>query len=232
MLASNENLRMTVRSKRQNIGEWTDAHTHQLGAFLRYYLNDALATQNYRTYAPAVGRAVLVSRTNLYLIDRLSKVIDDLFKDLYRVNVELPALHIALIILGKGEPLDILEAAIGLRSRTAAIRKWLSASLDMRERNPGNFFVSAESEISDIKVSILEKLHVQSGPLPVATVDAQGFHGTPSVSADPVALTKWYQHWRRKRRYAVLTEMCTQAVLDPNRDKYIKKFRSRCFGHS
>ena len=230
MVAVNHDLRCAIREKAISCKDWSDAHTHQLGAFLRFYLNTLLGCQNHGTYAPAVGRARLVRRANLFYLDRLVDLADEITVMLRGAALPLPSLHAALVIEGKGELEAILDVACQKRERTPHIRRWLEASVEGSDEARGDYFVKAEAEMNEIRTAVFETLRRCRHPELEAPVTLQGFHGIPNPSLDPMKLATSFKHWRLRSRFMVVTEMSALAAFDPRADEYLQRFRANCYG--
>ena len=95
MLASSNELWEQVHSL-SSIIDWKPIHTWHLLLWMRYCLNEELATRNLSYYAPSIARSRALGRQSLYLFDKLLSIVGGAAKKLEPELVGAPSIASAL----------------------------------------------------------------------------------------------------------------------------------------
>lgn len=221
MLATTPELRKSVRKIRSSYSDWNDDHRYQLNIFLRYHLNYFLGKEYSSTYAPAVGRADLVTQSTEWVQVALGKMIDSVATELSGREMGIPSTLVALLEHSKGEPHAILEVAMRFRERSETLRDTLeSLSSNHLDGDPTARF-KITTEIKKLGSQLRKDLGLEDRTRLSGAFDYHLF--APFVTMKGVELAKWSQERKESRRVAVLTEIVkSSAYSEVARDLWSK----------
>jgi hypothetical protein len=166
MLASCEELRCATERLLRLHPQWIDTAGRAYDAFLRSYLNYALAESRGAEYAPAVARARIVRVENKKIVRSLSKMLDKVVaqirEDLQEKPLCVPAVAVALEKMSKGDARGVLAKAIDLRSKAKGLRRRLAAAVKRSTRQGGDPD-AIEHETDELGTFLRKELGLQPG---------------------------------------------------------------------
>ena len=224
MLASSPSLREAIAKMVKEHKYWNDRHSYQLNIFLRYHLNDSLAEQSFAKYSPAVARAELINRRSQFILDALSKEMDEVVSDLRRGPLGIPSTFAALLQRSKGEPEAILKVALEFREYSKPLRNALENLSNEHWGDTDDSREEIQKEIWEMGHQLRRNFKERSTKLGDA-IEFRFVLGIPTVFISGKELVRWVRERYKKRRIAVLTELVkASAFSEFNTDLY-KKFR-------
>ncbi len=235
MLAICPSLRAVVRDLVSRDPGWSLAHTNQLNALLRSYLNEELAGNKGIRYAPAIGRARLLQEQNYSLAKKLASDVDEISSKLRGETLPAPAVSLALVHASRGEPHAVIEAALEYRSKAEPLRKWLRrrvAGLDLDSPKGRSKVRQAVSELRDLVEIDLGlqkgvKLGAEDG---LRLIPALWASGLKALGASK--LTAWVGQKLRARKVDVLTDISEVAGHPVYEARFFEKLKSNCMRHA
>jgi hypothetical protein len=205
-------------------------HSYDLNVHLRYHLNDALAAQQYSTYAPSVGRAERLDRRNQYAIQMIESMADNVVKEL-RAKLAfsplgVPSVTAALLERSKGEPRALIAAAMEFRARSEPLRNTLHDLASAYPSATPESLFDLHLEISELGRQLRRdaKLEESTG-LPDA-VDVKFVVGVPVPSLSGEKTKKWIIQRFEKERVAVLTELVRASAFSNLSARIYRKLRA------
>ncbi|HYC54053.1 MAG TPA: hypothetical protein VEL28_03855 [Candidatus Binatia bacterium] len=224
MLASSSKLRRAVKDCFPAPGELSPAVLEQLGIFLRLYLNDALAEERKATYTPAVSRAAMMRQQFTSLIHGMETVVENAAAALTPRTLGVPAVSAALLDRSKGEPAAVVAEALRLRDDAKGMRRRISTiATKVVEGGPAGQFELGE-ELRDARRAVHESLGLAQVPRLLDALEIQLILGViPKAKIKPAAALDAYESWRRRRRYAVLTELSKSAAYSVHQQRNWEK---------
>ena len=213
---------------------------YRLNAFLRYYLNDALAEKMSIYYVPAVARSRYVRRQNNFLIKKLSNKMDDAVSQLRGEPLNVPSVQSVLINRAKGKPEGIIRAALELREEATELRKWLYDLAQKHDLRESKGRAEAFGQIDKLSIAIEQCLRPAKAPrlskalefsavvslvIPTAEAPIPLQPGVElGVSVDEFC--KWVKYRWGDRRIAILTEISKEASFpDAEHELYMELHR-------
>lgn len=228
MFASSESLRDKIYRCVGNENPWTLGHTHQLNAFLRFYLNDTLAGLECAKYAPAVPRAKVVRRQNDMVIQKLLKELDEAVQLARGFSLMVPAVASYLVQRANGDPSGIIQESLRLREHATLLRGWLSTQIDKLNLEKTRDLKAAKEAIADLGAALRRELGIQKKATLRDALDVQFLLGVPVPSLSGVKLAQWVKERAEAKRIAVLTEISDFAVHPVREDHKYWKLRDSC----
>lgn len=213
MLAHSPKLRAAVTKLIDSSGHWSDIQTYQLNAFLRYYLNDALAKQYESFYTPAVARAQLIRMSNDYVLNRLTKLTDEAVSKLRRVPIAVPALTSSLVQRSKGNPAAFIESAVELRERTKELRSELKLIADKLRKDTPEIRFEIDRDVKDLVEALEMDLGLRDKPKLLNGIDIEFVLGIPALGVNLGQVREWSKYRARRKKIAVLTEISKFAAF-------------------
>lgn len=198
----------------------------QLNAYLRYYLNNVLASENSARYAPAISRARILRQDHDEVIHRLDGVMDTVEAQLGFKNLGIPAVSRMLMERARGDPRGVITESIALREKTTYLRNWLSYRISRLERNSPNAAPDLDLITKDLLVTLKTELGILKKPRLRDAIEVLFILGIPAPNVKGSKLLEWLEHRLKRRKIIVLSELCHNAAprrtLDINYRKLLR----------
>jgi predicted RNA-binding Zn ribbon-like protein len=215
MLVCSHDLREAVKNLVESGEELAPTQARQLNAFLRYYLNIALAQQHQSLYTPAVERAQLLRWNNDLIIKQLNAAIAEVASRLAEGPIRLPPLTAKLILDSKGEPEGVIEAALELRHQATELRAALRKLAEELARDPEDTdnLYAVKEEVSHLTQYLPMTLRRHEKPSLWDGMSIQLVFGLPTLSLDIKKISQWVQYMRQRGKLAVLTDVSRAVIV-------------------
>lgn len=228
MLACSADLRKAVRQISETYAPLSSVQVRQLNAFLRYYLNDALAGQNFARYSPAVARAKALRTHNEDISARLDRRVSEVVTHLQGHALGVPAIVGSLIQRAKGDPRALIEEALHAREASWPLRRWLSRRLSRADSESPEGQFTIDSTIGEIVDLLRQDLGLDKAPRFWDALEVLFVLGVPVPSLSGGKLMEWAE-WRWKRRKVAVLSSLSKSAAYPRDEDAFKKLVDNCF---
>lgn len=229
MLASSPDLRKEIRSMISSAKRWSNADSHQLNGFLRYYLNDSLARMKGANHAPAVARAQLLRDRNLYIVEQVSRSIDNCSKRLRSLPLGLPSVSTTLIAKSKGDPIGVIREAIALREKMNEARLWITKKIGRLNSDDPEDLFEIDKIIKDVFHMVEMDLGLTKAPKFRDAIEILFVLGVPVPRLSGSKIYDWVEYRWKKRKINILSGISKASAFTKNQSTYYKELELKCF---
>ena len=206
MLALSPNLRDSINGTLPKRRLGANVAT-ELDTFCRSYFNDAIATRWGAKYAPAAARSVLIRRENMFLINRVGKLVDETIQQLDGVSLNMPSVSAYLLNRCKGDPGAVIEEAILLRERTKRLRQCLHERIQNTDWDDPIVRFKADQRLKTLRAAVEQDLGLTPVPRVADAIELVFVVGLPTAKVSGSKMVDWIKYRWNRRRARVLTEM-------------------------
>lgn len=222
MLTTSRKLRTALKSLIEADVEWSPNDSYHIEMTLRSQLNTELAKENGATYAPAISRAEIANRQNLFLLRLIGDVVDPIVESLNPQSLGIPSVYKALLARSKQEPKGIIEEAVRLRALAAELRSYLGRFQMMKGVDDPTQRYELMRAIRELG-KYLEGALVPNVRTGIDPLSVEMNVGIPTARISGRSAIEWVKQRRAKGRLLALTEICKLAAFSDVDDNVIRR---------
>lgn len=214
MLGASGDLRHALKTAKGHSG--LRLTPEEVVVYMRYYLNQELATGEGAVYAPAVSRAMFVHDRSANILDLVQRAVNSAVAGL-REDTQIPAIGDALAKRSKGDPHGLIHEAAKARESAGDIRAFLADLSDSGELADDRKVLKINQEMEKLRRELVKQLSGDEPPSIARAFefDLMGLIPIPKFGE----IVQWIKHRQTQRKISVLSEFAMTAA-NQNRDHY------------